>query len=83
MRRGRKLEITALADVFPDRVAFARQLLNDQRGQQIPESRCFTGFDSHQKLLDSAVDLVLHARVWKNQVTSSMEAGTADVDELL
>jgi myo-inositol 2-dehydrogenase/D-chiro-inositol 1-dehydrogenase len=58
---GPNLQITALADVFPDRVAFARQLLNDQRGQQIPESRCFTGFDSHQKLLDSGVDLVLHA----------------------
>ncbi len=58
---GGNLQIVALADVFPDRVAFARQLLNDQRGQQIPESRCFTGFDGYQKLLDSGVDVVLHA----------------------
>jgi len=58
---GANLQITALADVFPDRVSFARQLLNDQRGQQIPESRCFTGFDAYKKLLDSGVDVVLHA----------------------
>ena len=58
---GANLQITALADVFPDRVTFARQLLNDQRGQQIAESRCFTGFDAYKKLLDSGVDVVLHA----------------------
>jgi myo-inositol 2-dehydrogenase / D-chiro-inositol 1-dehydrogenase len=57
---GPNLQITALADVFADRVAKAREILND-RGQQIPESRCFTGFDAYQKLLDSGVDLVLHA----------------------
>jgi myo-inositol 2-dehydrogenase/D-chiro-inositol 1-dehydrogenase len=58
---GSNLQITALADLFPDRVAAARQHLNEQRGQQIPESRCFTGFDACQKLLASGVDLVLHA----------------------
>jgi predicted dehydrogenase len=58
---GANLQITALADVFPDRVTFARQLLNDQRGQHITEANCFTGFDAYQKLLASGVDLVLHA----------------------
>jgi predicted dehydrogenase len=58
---GPNLQIVALADVFADQVNAARQLLNDKRGQQIPESRCFTGFDAYQKLLDSGVDLVLHA----------------------
>jgi predicted dehydrogenase len=57
---GPNLQITSLADVFPDRVAKARETLNE-RGQQIAESRCFTGFDGYQKLLDSGVDLVLHA----------------------
>src|SRR5260370_417401 len=42
---GPNLQVTALADLFPDRVAKARETLKDQRGQQIPESRCFTGFD--------------------------------------
>ena len=58
---GPNLQISALADVFPDRVNAAREMLNGQRGQQIPEARCFTGFDAYQKLLDSGVDLVLHA----------------------
>ncbi len=58
---GPNLQITALADVFPDRVAKAREILNGQRGQDIPESRGFTGFDAYKKLLDSGVDLVIHA----------------------
>ena len=38
----------------------ARGLMKE-RGQDIPESKCFTGFDGYQKLLDSGVDVVLHA----------------------
>jgi predicted dehydrogenase len=57
---GPNLQITALADVFTDRVAEAQKLLKE-RGQDIPDSRCFTGFDGYQKLLDSGVDVVLHA----------------------
>lgn len=58
---GPNLQIASLADVFPDRVAEARRLLKEHRGQDIPESRCFTGFDAWQKLLASDVDVVLHA----------------------
>jgi myo-inositol 2-dehydrogenase/D-chiro-inositol 1-dehydrogenase len=58
---GPNLQIVALADVFPDRVEEARRILNDKRGQSIAESRCFTGFDAYQKLLDSGVDVVLQA----------------------
>ena len=58
---GSGLQIVALADLFEDRVLAARQMLNEKRGQQIPESRCFTGFDAYRKLLDSGVDIVLHA----------------------
>jgi predicted dehydrogenase len=58
---GPNLQIVALADLFPDRVAEARKLLKDQKGQDIAESRCFTGFDAYKKLLDSDVDVVLHA----------------------
>jgi predicted dehydrogenase len=58
---GPNLQIVALADVFPDRVADARRILKDQRGQDIPESRCFTGFDAYQQLIASDVDIVLHA----------------------
>jgi predicted dehydrogenase len=57
---GPNLRIVALADVFADQVADARRRLND-RGQDIPESRCYTGFDAYQKLIASDVDVVLHA----------------------
>jgi myo-inositol 2-dehydrogenase/D-chiro-inositol 1-dehydrogenase len=58
---GPNLQIVALADVFPDRVTRAREHLNSSRGQQIAEANCFTGFDGYQKLLESGVDVVLHA----------------------
>jgi predicted dehydrogenase len=58
---GPNLQIVALADTFPDRVADAQRLLKKERGQEIPDSRCFVGFDAYQKLLDSGVDVVLHA----------------------
>ena len=58
---GPNLQIVALADVFPDRVAEARKRLKDRRGQDIPEANCFTGFDAYQKLIESGVDVVLQA----------------------
>lgn len=54
------VKITALADVFPDRLKQARTILA-KRGQEIPESRCFEGFDGYQKLIASGVDIVLLA----------------------
>jgi myo-inositol 2-dehydrogenase/D-chiro-inositol 1-dehydrogenase len=58
---GPNLQIVALADVFPDRIADARAQLKKRRGQEIADSQCFTGFDAYQKLLASGVDVVLHA----------------------
>lgn len=57
---GPGLEITALADVFKDRVDAARAQLKKAKGIDVPENRCFTGFDAYQKLIDSGVDIVLH-----------------------
>jgi myo-inositol 2-dehydrogenase / D-chiro-inositol 1-dehydrogenase len=55
------VKITALADLFPDRLKQARTLLA-KRGQDIPEARCFDGFDGYQKLIAaSGVDIVLLA----------------------
>jgi myo-inositol 2-dehydrogenase / D-chiro-inositol 1-dehydrogenase len=58
---GPNLQIVALADVFPDRVQEARALLKKEKGQDIPDSHCFTGFDAYQKLIASGVDIVLQA----------------------
>jgi myo-inositol 2-dehydrogenase/D-chiro-inositol 1-dehydrogenase len=57
---GPGLEITALADVFPDRVEAARAQLHKGRGIEVPASRCFTGFDAYRALIASDVDVVLH-----------------------
>jgi len=55
------LKITALADVFQDRIDDARNQCKTKHGQEIPESHCFVGFDAYKKLLDSGVDIMLNA----------------------
>ncbi len=57
---GPGLEIAALADVFPDRLEAARAQLKKLKGIDVPDNRVFTGFDAHQKLIDTDVDVVLH-----------------------
>ncbi len=57
---GPGLEIAALADLFPDRLEAARAQLKKGKGIDVPQSRCFSGFDGYQKLIDSGVDIVLH-----------------------
>ena len=58
---GPNLKVTALADVFPDRLAECRTKLKNERNQDIPDERCFTGFDAYEKLLQTDVDVVLLA----------------------
>lgn len=59
---GPNLQVVALADVFPDKVKAAQLRLKQRRGQDIPDSHCFTGFDAYKKLLESGgVDVVLNA----------------------
>jgi len=54
------IRITALADVFQDRLDSARKALSE-RGQEIPDSQCFVGFDAYKKLIATDVDIVLLA----------------------
>jgi myo-inositol 2-dehydrogenase / D-chiro-inositol 1-dehydrogenase len=58
---GPHLRVTALADVFPDRLSQARTLLEERAGQEIPASRCFAGFDAYEKVIEAGVDIVLLA----------------------
>jgi len=55
---GSGLQITALGDVFPDRLNSCRQTLKE-KGQNIPDEKCFIGFDAYQKVIDSDIDVVL------------------------
>jgi predicted dehydrogenase len=55
------VNITAIADLFPDVLERGREQLKVQLGDrmQATPSTCFSGFDAYQKLIDSGVDVVL------------------------
>jgi len=58
---GPNLTITALADVFQDRVDMAREELSTKKNVTIPAENCFVGFDGFRKVIDSGVDVVILA----------------------
>lgn len=55
------VKLTALADVFEDRVAGALKNLTMQYGDRVdvPKERQFVGWDAYKQLIDSGVDIVL------------------------
>jgi predicted dehydrogenase len=55
---GKGLQITALGDVFKDKLDICRNALKDS-GHNIPDENCFIGFDAYRKVIDSGVDVVL------------------------
>ncbi|MBI4613328.1 MAG: Gfo/Idh/MocA family oxidoreductase [Planctomycetes bacterium] len=57
------VRLVALADLFRDRLDRSRAHLAglSHPGVDIPDERCFVGFDAYARLLDSGVDLVLLA----------------------
>lgn len=58
---GPNLTVTAIGDVFPDRVESARKTLQEKANITLEDSNCFVGFDAFQKVIDSGVDLVILA----------------------
>ncbi len=56
---GPNLTITALGDVFQDRVDACREKIKGDYNIDVPEENCFVGFDNFQKVIDSGVDVVL------------------------
>ncbi len=57
---GPNLEVTALADVFKDKIDTCRDRFK-KYDIEIPEENCFVGFDAYQKLLETDIDVVLLA----------------------
>lgn len=55
---GPDLEVGALADVFPDKIAEVRQRLLRYK-IEVPDERCFSGLDAWKKVMESDVDVVL------------------------
>jgi len=58
---GTNLKIVSLGDVFQDRVDNLREKLKKERGVEVPEENCFTGFDAFEKVIDAGVDVVILA----------------------
>jgi myo-inositol 2-dehydrogenase/D-chiro-inositol 1-dehydrogenase len=58
---GPNLQVVALADVFQDRIDNCRKELKTEKGVEIPDEKCFAGFDGYKKLLESGVDYVIIA----------------------
>ena len=56
---GPNLQIVALGDVFQDRLEKCRAELKAQKNVEIPDEKCFLGFDNYEKVIDSGVDIVL------------------------
>ena len=59
LKAGDGLQVTCIGDVFADRVNTCRANLKE-KGVDIPEDKCFTGFDAYRKVIDSDIDIVLH-----------------------
>ena len=56
---GPNLQIVALGDVFQDRLDKCRGELKTQKNVEIADEKCFLGFDSYEKVLDSGIDVIL------------------------
>lgn len=55
---GSGLEVTALGDIFQDKLDGCRAMLKE-KGQTVADSNCFVGFDAYKQVIDSGVDVVL------------------------
>ncbi len=56
---GPNLQITALGDVFQDQLDKCRAALKKSKNVEVPDDKCFVGFDAYQKVIDTDVDLIL------------------------
>lgn len=69
LRAGDGVELVALGDLVPDRLAQCREQLNDIGTEdavfaaklKVTDERCFTGFDAYSQVMASGIDLVLLA----------------------
>ncbi|MBM4093166.1 MAG: Gfo/Idh/MocA family oxidoreductase [Planctomycetes bacterium] len=80
MNAEENVRLTALADLFPDKVEAAMNQLSTMLGDkfQVTKDRCFVGFDAYKQLINADVDVVLlctspHYR--PVQLRAAIEAG--------
>ncbi len=58
---GPNLTITAIGDVFQDRVDSLKEKLKKEKNLELADEKCFVGFDAFEKVIDSDVDIVILA----------------------
>ncbi|MBW6535409.1 MAG: Gfo/Idh/MocA family oxidoreductase [Mariniphaga sp.] len=58
---GPNLQITALADVFQDRIDRCRETIKKSHNVEIPDENCFVGFDAYKRVIESGVDVIIEA----------------------
>jgi predicted dehydrogenase len=61
MNSSPNIQLTALGDMFPDRIKGAQRTLGTISGYKVSDENVFTGFDAYKQVVDSGVDLVLFA----------------------
>jgi predicted dehydrogenase len=61
LEAGDGLSIVTLADMFEDRMASCRKKLKERAGVEIPDEKCYLGFDAFQKVIEEDVDVVILA----------------------
>ncbi|HPA45954.1 MAG TPA: Gfo/Idh/MocA family oxidoreductase, partial [bacterium] len=52
------IQVTALADLFPDRMEKTRGIFEEKYGAKIDKDRCFIGLDAYKKMMETDVDCV-------------------------
>ena len=58
---GSTVQVTALGDVFKDRLDKCNEGIKEVSGAEVPAENCFVGFDAFEKVIDSGVDIVILA----------------------
>lgn len=58
---GSTVKITALGDVFQDRLDSCNDKIKEAVGEAVPTENCFVGFDAFEKVIDSGVDIIILA----------------------
>ena len=58
---GSTVTITALGDVFQDRLDSCREKIKNEKDVDVPLENCFVGFDAFEKVIDSGVDIIILA----------------------
>ena len=61
LNAGPNLQVTALGDVFQDRVDETKAKLKDKKDNDVADEFCFVGFDAFEKVIESGVDIIILA----------------------